>query len=170
MWYIYGTGGIFGRISERVGVPSLLSLSILWSPPSAPSLVLFLYHPCRSSAQILRHPIVTRARGGIFQQVLKWRITSLPCASCERLLVTQRSFHYKSGSWKAMTGKHLWDVAGDGDAATVSTLLSAQGVQSLIKFHDARGYTPFYIIAAEKGHASVTESVLQLAVILILVW
>ena len=55
-----------------------------------------------------------------------------------------------------MTGQQLWEAASDGDAAKVSTLLSTQGAQSLINYQDAQGVTPLYI-AAEKGHATVTE-------------
>jgi hypothetical protein len=58
-----------------------------------------------------------------------------------------------------MTGKQLWDAARDGDSAKVSTLLSTQGAQSYINYQDAKGASALHI-AAEKGHASVTEQLI----------
>ena len=59
-----------------------------------------------------------------------------------------------------MTGQQLWEAARDGDAAKVHTLLSTQGAQSFINYQDDKtSYTPLHI-AAENGHAVVTEKIL----------
>ena len=65
----------------------------------------------------------------------------------------------KEQSGEALTVKQLLDAARDGDAAKVSSLLSTQGAQSLINYQDAQGATPLFI-AAQKGHASVTEQLI----------
>ena len=59
-----------------------------------------------------------------------------------------------------MTGKQLWNAARDGDAAKVRTLLSTAGAQTSINYQDACGSTPLYR-AAHKGHASVTEQLIE---------
>ena len=41
----------------------------------------FLLEAKRDRSKLL-HAEESGARGGIFREVLKWRITSLPCASC----------------------------------------------------------------------------------------
>jgi ankyrin repeat protein len=65
----------------------------------------------------------------------------------------------KSGSGKAMTGQQLLEAACDGDAATVGTLLSTQGAQSLINYQEARGYTALHC-AAGNGHSAVTKQLI----------
>jgi hypothetical protein len=37
------------------------------------------------------------------------------------------------------TGKQLWEATRDGDAATISTLLSTQGAQTFINYQDEHG-------------------------------
>jgi ankyrin repeat protein/ubiquitin len=64
-----------------------------------------------------------------------------------------------SGSGEAMTGEQLCKAAHDGDAAKVSTLLSAQGAQSFINYQNAHGLTPLQS-AAFNGHEAVTEQLL----------
>ena len=56
-------------------------------------------------------------------------------------------------------GKQLREAARDGDAAKVSTMLSAQGAQSFINYKDANGVTPLFFAAAD-GHTTVTEKIL----------
>jgi ankyrin repeat protein len=51
-------------------------------------------------------------------------------------------------------------AARDGDTATVSKMLSTADAQSLINYQDAYGHTPLYI-AADYGHASVTEHLIK---------
>jgi hypothetical protein len=60
----------------------------------------------------------------------------------------------------AMTGTQLLDAARDGDTATVRTLLSASGAQSLINYQDAQCGSTALLYAAYKGLASVTEHLL----------
>ena len=58
-----------------------------------------------------------------------------------------------------MTGEQLCKAAHDGDAAKVSTLLSAQGAQSFINYQDANGCTPLHL-SAFSGHEAVTEKLI----------
>ena len=58
-----------------------------------------------------------------------------------------------------MTGQQLWKAARAGDAAKVSTLLSAQGAQSFINYQNAHGLTPLQS-AAFNGHEAVTEQLI----------
>ena len=51
-----------------------------------------------------------------------------------------------------MQGTLLFNAVRDGDTATVTTLLSSAGAQSLINTQDKDGYTPLYAAAA-RGHA-----------------
>jgi hypothetical protein len=59
-----------------------------------------------------------------------------------------------------MTGQKLCEAALIGDAAKVSTLLSAQGARSFINYQDAHGATPL-MYAAGDGHAAVTKQLLK---------
>jgi cytohesin len=59
-----------------------------------------------------------------------------------------------------MHGILLFNAARYGDTATVTTLLSSAGVQSLINTQDKDGYTPLYAAAAN-GHAPVTEQLIE---------
>ncbi len=58
-----------------------------------------------------------------------------------------------------MPGREFLLAARDGDTATIRTLLSTAGAQSLINYQDANGATPVFC-AAENGHASVTEQLI----------
>jgi ankyrin repeat protein len=58
-----------------------------------------------------------------------------------------------------MPGREFLLAARDGDTATIRTLLSTAGAQSLINYQDANGATPVFC-AAENRHASVTEQLI----------